>query len=206
MSRAGVSPLTIHRLSLYLRGLRQLAAAGVETISAQVLARRYRLSATQIRKDLAQFGEFGIRGVGYDVERLGSRLERLLGVDRERKVAIVGAGNLGSALARFLGGEDDSFRVVALFDHDRTKVGRRLEGLTIRPASELAEGIRSSGAEIGVLAVPGEAAQSNYDALADAGIGAVLNFAPLQIVERPEVPVRTVDLRVQLEELAFLLG
>jgi redox-sensing transcriptional repressor len=200
-----VSPLTLNRLSFYLRCLRHLQELGIKRVSSQEMAQRYHLSATQIRKDLAQFGEFGIRGVGYDVDELADHLNSLLGLDRKHPMVIVGMGNLGSALAQYLGFNYGAFQVVAGVDNDPAKIGRRVEGFTIRPSSELADVVRESGAEIGVLAVPADAAQENYDALADAGIKGVLNFAPVRVKRRPGVPLKNVDLRINLEELAFFL-
>lgn len=200
-----VSPLTLNRLSFYLRCLRHLQELGVERISSQELARRYHLSATQIRKDLAQFGEFGIRGVGYQVELLADHLNSLLGLDRRHAMVIVGMGNLGSALARYLGFNYGAFCVVAGVDTDPQVVGRRIGGFTVRHAEDLAEVVRESGAEIGVLTVPAEAAQENYDALAEAGIRGVLNFAPVRLKRRAGAPLKNVDLRINLEELAFFL-
>jgi redox-sensing transcriptional repressor len=200
-----VSPLTLNRLSFYLRCLRHLQELGLKRISSQELAQRYHLSATQIRKDLAQFGEFGIRGVGYDVDALAEHLNALLGLDRQHAMVIVGMGNLGSALAQYLGFNYGAFHVVAGVDNDPKKIGRRVSGFTVRAAADLAEVVRDSGAEIGVLAVPAEAAQENYDALAEAGIKGVLNFAPVRVKRRPGVPLKNVDLRINLEELAFFL-
>lgn len=200
-----VSPLTLNRLSFYLRCLRHLQELGVQRVSSQEMAQRYHLSATQIRKDLAQFGEFGIRGVGYDVDGLADHLNSLLGLDRKHPMVIVGMGNLGSALAQYLGFNYGAFYVVAGVDNDPRKIGRKAGTFTIRPTSELADVVRESGAEIGVLAVPAEAAQENYDALADAGIKGVLNFAPVRVKRRPGVPLKNVDLRINLEELAFFL-
>jgi redox-sensing transcriptional repressor len=200
-----VSPLTLNRLSFYLRCLRQLQELGLQWFSSQELAQRYHLSATQIRKDLAQFGEFGIRGVGYDVDALADHLNSLLGLDHQRALVIVGMGNLGSALAQYLGFNYGSFRVVAAVDNDPKKIGRRVASLVIRSSAALKEVVRDSGAEIGVLAVPAEAAQENYDALAAAGIKGVLNFAPVRVKRRADVPLKNVDLRINLEELAFFL-
>ena len=200
-----VSPLTLNRLSFYLRCLRHLQELGIQRISSQEMARRYHLSATQIRKDLAQFGEFGIRGVGYAVDELAEHLNSLLGLDRPHAMLIVGMGNLGSALAQYLGFNYGSFHVVAGVDNDPRKIGRKVGSFAVRPAAEIAEVIRESGAEIGVLAVPAEAAQENYDRLAEAGIKAVLNFAPVRVKRRPGVPLKNVDLRINLEELAFFL-
>jgi len=204
--REGVSPLTLNRLSVYLRCLRQLQEDGVRRIASQELAERYLLSASQIRKDLAQFGEFGIRGVGYDVAELARRLSTLLGLDDDHPIVIVGMGNLGSALAHYLGFNHGAFRVVAGVDRDPAKVGRDMGAFTVRPVADLAVIVRETGAEIGVLAVPAAAAQENYDALAAAGVRAVLNFAPARVKEQPGVPLKHVDLRIQLEEVAFFLG
>jgi len=201
-----VSPLTLNRLSLYLRCLQDLASQGVERVSSKELAERYQLSASQIRKDLAQFGEFGIRGVGYEIEHLRDRLRALLGLDRRHGLVILGVGSVGTALARFAGFNQDGYRVVGLVDSDPAKVGRRLGTLRVEPVARLTAVVRETGATIGVLAVPAAAAQSSYDALVAAGIGAVLNFAPTQIRESRGVRIKTVDLRVDLEELGFYLA
>jgi redox-sensing transcriptional repressor len=200
-----VSPLTLNRLSFYLRCLRHLQEQGIARISSQELARQYHLSATQIRKDLAQFGEFGIRGVGYEVDLLAEHLNSLLGLDRRHALVIVGMGNLGCALARYLGFNYGSFHVVAGVDNDPQVVGRKIGDLVVRHATDLPQVVTESAAEIGVLAVPAEAAQQNYDALADAGIRGVLNFAPVRLKRRAGVPLKNVDLRINLEELAFFL-
>jgi redox-sensing transcriptional repressor len=202
----GVSPLILNRLSVYLRCLRHLQEAEVERVSSQELADRYLLSASQIRKDLAQFGEFGIRGVGYEVAALADHLNSLLGLDRPHPLLIVGMGNLGSALSRYLGFNHGAFKVVAAVDQDAAKVGRDVGGFTIRHVDELPEVVRESGAEIGVLAVPAAAAQQNYEALVRAGIRAVLNFAPARVKRVQGVPLKNVDLRINLEEVAFVLG
>jgi len=207
MDRADdVSPLTLNRLSVYLRCLRRLQEEGVDRISSQELARRFHLSPTQIRKDLAQFGEFGIRGVGYDVDPLAESLTALLGLNTEHRLIVVGMGNLGSALARYLGFNSGAFQVVAGVDNDPEKVGRKIGGLMVRPADDLVRVVKESAADIGVLAVPAESAQANYQALADAGVRAVLNFAPVRVTCNRRVPLKNVDLRIQLEELAFALG
>jgi redox-sensing transcriptional repressor len=201
----GISPLTLNRLSVYLRCLRHLQVAGVRRVSSQALAERYLLSAHQIRKDLAQFGEFGIRGVGYDVDDLAQHLTTLLGLDRLYRLLIVGMGNLGNALAHYLGFNQGAFRVVAAVDRDPERVGRDMGTFRVYHVDELAAVVRRSGAEIGVLAVPAEAAQENYDALVAAGIRAVLNFAPARVKRTAEVHLKNVDLRINLEEVAFVL-
>ena len=201
----GVSALILNRLSVYLRCLRHLQAAGVQRISSRELAERFLLSAHQIRKDLAQFGEFGIRGVGYDVDDLAGRLTRLLGLDHHYRLVIVGMGNLGSALALYLGFNQGAFEVVAGVDSDPRKIGRAHGGLTLRHVDELPAVVRETRAEIGVLTVPPEVAQANYDALVEAGIKAVLSFAPTRLKPSPKVPIKNVDLRINLEEVAFVM-
>ncbi|MEM8931452.1 MAG: redox-sensing transcriptional repressor Rex [Acidobacteriota bacterium] len=200
-----ISPLTLNRLSVYLRGLRQLQRHRVDTISSLEMARRFHLSAAQIRKDLAQFGELGIRGVGYDVASLRDKLETVLGLDRTHHAVIIGAGNIGTALARFPGLNSGSFRVVALLDKDPSRIGDRVGELTVGDSADVDRVVASTTADMGILAVPADAAQINYDALVNAGIGAVLNFAPVQLVEDPAVRVKNVDLLIFLEELAYFL-
>ena len=205
-ARGSVSPLTVNRLSVYLRSLRQLLDLGVEKVSSQQLARRFHLSSTQIRKDLAQFGEFGTRGVGYDVAQLAAHLEDLLGLGRIHRLAIVGMGNVGTALARFPAFNSGAFQVVAAFDNDPAKVGQRVGAVVVRSTSDLVAVSQRTAAEIGVVAVPAEAAPATFEALVRAGVRAVLNFAPATLPPRPGVRVKNVDLRIQLEELAFSLS
>lgn len=206
MPSGDTSPLALNRLSVYLRALRSLQRQDVERISSQQLARRFGLSATLIRKDLAHYGEFGIRGIGYDVGSLRRRLETVLGLDSEHAVVVVGAGNIGTALARFPGLNGDAFRIVAVFDVDPTRIGQSIGDLVVRDPLELAETVESSGADMGILAVPAEAAPENYYALVGAGIRAVLNFAPVHLEEIEGVRVKDVDLTIFLEELAHHLA
>ncbi|HVS15732.1 MAG TPA: redox-sensing transcriptional repressor Rex [Thermoanaerobaculia bacterium] len=203
---APTSPATLNRLSVYLRSLETLRREGVPRVSSQELAERFQLSPAQIRKDLAQFGEFGVRGVGYDVADLAARLTALLGLDRRQRLLIVGMGNLGSALARYPGFNDKSFQVVAGVDRAPQRIGKRVAGVTIESFEDLRGVVERSGAEIGVLTVPAEAAQQAYDRLADAGIRAVLNFAPTALQERSGVRLKNVDLRIHLEELTYFLA
>lgn len=204
-SRLSISPLTLNRLSVYLRALRQVHQEGLQRVSSIELAQRFHLSAAQIRKDLAQFGELGIRGVGYDVAHLRQRLEYVLGLQRERRAVILGAGNIGSALARFPGLNSGNFRVVGIFDIDPERIGVELGNLRIESKRELSAVVARERAEIGILAVPAEAAQDNYERLVEAGVRAVLNFAPVQLREVGGVRVKNVDLLIFLEELAHFL-
>ncbi len=200
------SDLTTGRLSVYLRCLTFLEQAGQETVSSQELAERFHLNSAQIRKDLACFGEFGTRGVGYNVSHLKQQLVRTLGIDRKRNVLIVGAGNLGMALADYHGFNHTGFEIVALLDIDPEKIGRASRsGIPVLPYKRLPDVVRENAVEIGVIAVTPESAQDVHDDLVDAGILAVLNFAPVQIRTQHRVKVKTVDLRINLESLSFYL-
>ena len=202
-----VSEATTHRLSLLLRSLRVLDGERVGTISSQQLAERFGLNSAQIRKDLAQFGEFGVRGVGYHVPELKARLKSVMGLDRVRNVWVVGAGNLGQALADSKNFNSEGFRVVALFDSDRRKVGARSRtGVPLRDVATLKEWAAKENAEIGVLAVPADAVASVALLLRDAGVRAILNFAPITLAPLPDVVVKNVDLTLFLENLSFQLA
>lgn len=204
--REAISELTTGRLSVYLRCLTFLESQGQKTVSSHEMAERFHLNSAQIRKDLACFGEFGTRGVGYDVRRLKEQLVRELGIDRTRNVVIAGAGNLGMALADYAGFNSNGFHIVAMIDNDPSKVGRTSRaGIPVTPADRLPELVRRNRVEIGIIAVTAEAAQSVYDAFAEAGLQAVLNFAPAQLKLRPKVKVKSVDLRINLESLSFHL-
>jgi len=200
-----ISPLSLNRLSLYLRCLRQLQAQGVERISSQELASRFHLSAALIRKDLAQFGEFGIRGIGYEVEGLIDGLRTILGVDRIHHVAVVGIGRLGGALATYLDATRGAFRMVAAFDSDRRKVGSKIVGLTVSHVSEIPTVVPATDVEIALITVPPSAAESTCEALTRAGVRGILNFAPVQLKVPETVAAKSVDVRIHLEELAFFL-
>lgn len=200
-----ISPLSLNRLSLYLRCLRQLHGEGISRISSKELADRFNLSAALIRKDLAQFGEFGIRGIGYEVEKLIGRLRTILGLDSEHRVAVVGMGRLGGALARYLDQNPGAFRIVAAFDSDRRKVGRKVGEVTVHHISDVPNVVPSTGAKIALLTVPPESAQKTCSDLTDAGVRAVLNFAPVQLEVDDGITAKSVDVRIHLEELAFFL-
>lgn len=204
--REPVSDLTTSRLSVYLRCLTYLETLNEETVSSHELAERFHLSSAQIRKDLAHFGELGIRGVGYNVSRLKQHLITTLGLNRVRRVVIIGAGNLGMALADYKGFHSDGFHIVALLDSDPEKHGKQSRsGVPVFPLADLQQFVRRESVEIGIIAVPADVAQNVYDALVDAGINAVLNFAPVQIRLREGVKIKSVDLRISLETLSFHL-
>jgi redox-sensing transcriptional repressor len=202
-----VSELTTARLSVYLRSLEALEASGINTVSSRGLAEQFRLNAAQIRKDLAQFGEFGVRGVGYYVKDLRRHLREILGLDRQLKVVILGAGNLGLALADYPGFRHDGFDVVALLDTARDKVGQySRSGVPIRHARELERLAERERLDIAVLAVPAESAQEVVDAVVGAGVKAILNFTPGSLRVPKGVKLKNVDLTVSLESLSFFLA
>jgi redox-sensing transcriptional repressor len=202
-----VSELTTNRLSVYLRCLNVLDAAGVRTVSSQSLAEQFHLNAAQIRKDLAYFGEFGVRGVGYYVKELRRHLRQILGIDRGVCVAIMGAGNLGMALADYPGFRDEGFEIVAMFDTAREKVGHRSRaGVPIYDLKDLRKVVRRERIRIAVVAVPAGAAQSVVNTVAAAGIRAVLNFSPGAIKVPEGVKLKSMDLTVSLESLSFFLA
>jgi redox-sensing transcriptional repressor len=201
-----ISELTTGRLSVYLRCLTFLEQQGEKTISSHELAKRFHLNSAQIRKDLACFGEFGTRGVGYDVSGLKQQLVQELGIDRTRNVVIVGAGNLGMALADYAGFHTTGFHIVAMLDTDPAKAGRASrQGIPVLPYEKLAEVVRRNHVEIGIIAVPAAFAQGVHDELVHAGLRAILNFAPVQMRLADGVKVKSVDLRINLESLSFYL-
>lgn len=202
-----VSELTTNRLSVYLRCLTQLESAGTETISSQALAEQFNLNAAQIRKDLAYFGEFGVRGVGYYVKDLKRHLRQILGLDRKLHVAVMGAGNLGLALADYPGFKREGFEIVAMFDVADAKIGdRSRSGVPIFDLNDLKKVARRDHIDIAVIAVPGESAQHVLDQVVAAGIKAVLNFSPGALRVPEGVKVKGVDLTVSLESLSFHLA
>lgn len=202
-----VSELTTNRLSVYLRCLNLLDAADVRTVSSQALAEQFHLNAAQIRKDLAYFGEFGVRGVGYYVKELRRHLRQILGIDRGVSVAIMGAGNLGLALADYPGFRDEGFEIVAMFDISRDKIGHRSRaGVPIYDLRELRKVARRERIRIAVISVPAGAAQSVVTTVVAAGIKAILNFSPGAIRVPEGVKLKSMDLTVSLESLSFFLA
>ena len=202
-----VSELTTNRLSVYLRCLNQLEGAGVRTISSRALAEQFHLNAAQIRKDLAYFGEFGVRGVGYYVRDLKRHLRQILGLDRKLRVAIIGAGNLGLALADYPGFRQEGFEILALFDNLSAKVGQQSRGgVPIHDIHELRKLAKRDAVSIAVIAVPAPSAQSVVDLVVASGIRAILNFSPGTLDVPEGVKLKSVDLTVSLESLSFYLA
>jgi redox-sensing transcriptional repressor len=201
-----IPEMTVRRLSVYTRCLLQLEEDGVKTISSQELAERFNLNSAQVRKDLAYFGEFGVRGIGYYVSGLKAELQKILGLDREWQVALVGFGNLGSALFHYKGFARQGFRISAVFDDDPAKCGKTVDGVEILSLRELGHEIKARNLQLAIVAVPAESAQVVIDKLAASGIKAILNFAPGRIKAAKDVRLKNVDLSIELETLSFYLA
>jgi redox-sensing transcriptional repressor len=203
MPERRIPEATVARLPVYLRSLLELADAKVTTISSERLAEMAGVNAAKVRKDLSYLGSYGTRGVGYDVEYLLFQMSRELGLTQDWPVVIVGIGHLGHALANYGGFTERGFPVVALVDADQSKVGRKVGNLTIRHLEELPQIAAEHDIAIGIIATPAHAAQDVADRLTDAGVSAVLNFAPSVISVPGEVTLRKVDLAVELQILSF---
>jgi len=194
---------TVARLPEYLRALHGLAQEGHDTVSSEGLATAAGVNSAKLRKDLSHLGSYGTRGVGYDVALLITQIEAVLGLTKHRKVALVGIGNLGHALAGYAGFASRGFSIAALFDADRAQLGERIGTLAVRHVDELAEVVAAEGISIGVIATPARAAQQVADQLVAAGVTSILNFAPCVLNVPDGVDVRKVDLAVEMQILSF---
>jgi len=201
--RGKIPEVVIRRLPIYLRALTELAADDVDVVSSAELSHRTGLTSEQIRKDLAYFGAFGTRGVGYNALRLRESIRSILGLDRGVNVGLVGAGNLGTALARYNLNTHADVRIVAIFDKDPEKVGKTIEGVEIHPMEDLPGLADRLGIRMAIIAVPAAAAQVVADRLVEAGVEVMLNFSPA----KPRVPdgvyVQNIDLTTELQSLAY---
>lgn len=197
---------TVMRLSVYSRFLHQLLGEGVGTVSSEDIAQGVGVSSAQVRKDLAYFGEFGTRGVGYRVDELYGHLKDILGLDREWDVILVGAGKLGSALALYQGFAERGFHVSTIVDTDQEIIGTKLGKVTVEPIDVMTQRVQEKGIKVGVLTVPASAAQNVAELLVEAGIKAILNFSPRVLKVPNTVILRNVDLSVNLEVLSFNLS
>ena len=206
MKFSKIPAATITRLSIYSRYLEALAQEGVKIIASDKLAEKCGVNPAQIRKDLAYFGEFGIRGVGYFVKELLFEIKRILGLNKVWKMALVGIGNLGSALMAHQNFIRQGYEFAAVFDVDPAKVGRRLpSGQVIHHLDELGTVVKDQDIEIGVIATPADRAQEVAQRLIDAGVKAILNFAPTQLQVVEGMAVENVDFTVKLDNLAYHL-
>ena len=201
-----IAESTVRRLSLYLGFLEQRERDRVATISSDELAHLGGTTSAQVRKDLSLFGSFGKRGLGYSVAELSRKLREILGLEKQWRVCIVGAGKIGAALARYRGFAERGFLIAAVYDSDPAKIGKKWESLTIRDVSHLAKDATTEHFDIAVLATPPENAADVVKVIVDAGIKAILNFAPTQLNVPPDVTVRAVNMAIELEGLSFALS
>lgn len=206
MKTLKIPEATIMRLSVYSRYLAEIDRKGIITISSGDIAEGVGVSPAQVRKDLAYFGEFGIRGVGYNVKDLHRNILRILGLSNEWSVSLVGLGNLGLALSTYRGFKDRGFTITSIFDKDPSKIGMVIDGVEVMPVEMIEEVIAQRHTQIGAITVPSSAAQDIADRLVKCGVKAILNFAPVVLNVPPEIELRNVDLSVNLEVLTFNLG
>ena len=198
---------TIERIARYSRPLESLLEKGTQLISSERLAEMCNVNPAQVRKDLSYFGEFGVRGIGYDVRDLLMEIRKILVSDREWKLAVVGVGNMGKALVENANFLKRGYRFVAAFDSDSKKIGKRLPcGLTIKSVADMKPLKQELGIELGVITTPPSQAQIAADMLADAGIGAIINFSPVQVRPPEGCLLENVDFSVKLDDLAYRLS
>ena len=198
--------IVIGRLPLYLRALRRLQQEGKDVTSSHELGKRLDISSAQIRKDLSHFGGFGKQGTGYRIEYLIEKLQDVLQVNQEWMVVVVGAGNLGIAISRYRGFQDRGFRIARLFDVSPQKIGLAIDDFVVQPIADLNKTIRDEGIKIAMLAVPAEHAQSVADQLVDAGVQAILNYAPINITVPSTVQIQYIDPVTHLQHMTYYLN
>lgn len=197
---------TIIRLSVYSRYLTEVDRKGIVTISSGEIAEGVGVSPAQVRKDLAYFGEFGTRGVGYNVKDLRRHILKILGLSVDWSVTLVGLGNLGLALSTYKGFRERGFIITSIFDTDPGKIATKINGVDVMPLERLVEVVKQNRTQIGIITVPSSAAQDIADMMVKAGVQAILNFAPVVLNVPAEIELRNVDLAVNLEVLTFNIG
>jgi redox-sensing transcriptional repressor len=206
MKTEKISELTTNRLSVYLRCLNELADEDTRTVSSDKLAARFHLNSAQIRKDLACFGEFGVRGVGYYVDELRDQLTSILGLDKRHRVGIIGAGRLGTALTDYYGFTQTNFDVVALFDAELGKIGTRIGDVEVFDIKKFKQVMDREGIDVAVIAVPAQYASQVLETVVKAGIKAVMNFAPAPLQVDDSIKLKSIDLTISLESLSYFLA
>ncbi|KLO21039.1 REX family transcriptional regulator [Marinitoga sp. 1197] len=195
---------TIKRLAMYYRCLENKKSSGVQRTSSKELAESLHIKASQIRKDLSYFGEFGKRGVGYDIDKLMNSIKSILGLNKKWSVAIVGVGNLGSAIANYTGLEKNGFFIKVAFDKDKTKIGKQISaGILVYDMKDMKKICAEKGIEIAILAVPAEVAQKVAEQLVETGIKGILNFAPTSLSLPENIAVENVDFTISLKALTY---
>ena len=205
MNADKIPDIIVGRLPVYLRALQDMAEKGMKTTSSQELGENVGISAAQIRKDISQFGEFGKQGTGYSIPYLTDKLREILKVNRMWDVVVVGAGELGHALSRYQGFTNRGFRVVMVFDNDSSKIGNKIGEFTVEDSASLVDRIRNANIKIAMLTVPAAAAQSTTDRLIQAGIKAILNYAPVSLNVPANVRVQYIDPVTHLQRMTYYL-
>lgn len=200
-----IPDIVIGRLPIYLRALRHLAESGKMTTSSHELGRRLGISSAQIRKDLSHFGEFGKQGTGYNINYLIGQLRHILNLETEWCVALVGAGFLGHALANYQGFVDRGFRICRVFDNDPERIGERVNNMAVQHVDELPEVVQREGIQVGIIAVPASTAQAIADLLVEAGVKAILTYAPINLIVPSGVHVRYSDPVVEMQQMTYYL-
>jgi redox-sensing transcriptional repressor len=200
-----ISESTIHRLSLYYRVLSLLEKENYKTVSSKELAKREKLTPAQVRKDLSFFGSFGTRGLGYPVQELKSKIASILGIDRSWRVALIGIGNIGSALVSYKEFQKQGFQIVKLFDNDQRKIGSNHKGIVVSDVENLQSELKEAKIEMVVLAVPATVAQYIVDDVVRAGVKSILNFAPVNLKVPEDVYLRNENMAMELEYLSFAM-
>jgi len=208
LKQKNIPSITINRLSIYHRCLEKITEKekGLEIISSFKIAEMTGINSAQIRKDLAYFGEFGKRGIGYPLIGLSRELKKILGLDKKWSVIIAGAGNLGKALVRYKGFQKRGFIIEGIFDNNPSKIGKKLGHIFIYHINEMEKFIQTENINIGVLVVPADSAQEVADKMVTGGIKAILNFAPVHIILPPEIKIHNVDLSIEFEGLTYYLN
>jgi redox-sensing transcriptional repressor len=205
MKKREIPDIIVSRLPVYLRALRRMQGQNQQTTSSQELGEQVGISAAQIRKDLSQFGEFGKQGTGYNIAFLAGKLREILQVERVWDVALVGMGDMGHALARYQGFSDRGFRVAMVFDNDPSKVGEQVGGFVIRDSGEMGKAIQEAGIRVAMVCVPAAVAQAVTNQLVEAGVKAILNYAPISLSVPARVWVQYLDPSIGLQRMTYYL-
>lgn len=205
MKKTEIPDIIVSRLPVYLRALRRMQSQNQQTTSSQELGEQVGISAAQIRKDLSQFGEFGKQGTGYNIAFLVTKLREILQVERVWEVVLVGMGDMGHALARYQGFSDRGFRVAMVFDNDPTKVGEQVGNFLIRDTNEMRNAIQESGIKVAMVCVPAAVAQTVTTQLVEAGVKAILNYAPISLNVPDGVRVQYLDPSIGLQRMTYYL-
>ncbi len=200
-----IPDIIVGRLPVYLRALQRMADNGLKTTSSQELGEHVGISAAQIRKDISQFGDFGKQGTGYSIAYLLDKLREILKVDRIWDVVLVGAGDMGHALANYQGFQNRGFRIVMIFDADKEKVGQKIGDFVIEDAEKIVEKIKATGVKMAMLTIPAAAAQGVVDKLVQAGVKAILNYAPISLNVPANVKVQYIDPSTHLQRMTYYL-